>query len=162
MDKNIDLPQNIIQEELTKSNNPTSKISLSQIKTFREKVTDKRKSYLKSKGDISSMIPSIAQNKDKEGFISYSKENLNEFQSMCDELKRQITSEQNGINNDSNFLFGYQKTEKDRNHSELLEAIEQRKTIKDEYEKKYRKLISRTVPLYDSNSDNEDIGLFYH
>lgn len=79
---------------------------------------------------------------------------------MCDELKRQITSEQNGINNDSNFLFGYQKTEKDRNHSELLEAIEQRKTIKDEYEKKYRKLISRTVPLYDSNSDNEDRGLF--
>ena len=78
---------------------------------------------------------------------------------MCDELKRQITSEQNGINNDSNFLFGYQKTEKDRNHSELLEAIEQRKTIKDEYEKKYRKLISRTVPLYDSNSDNEDRGL---
>lgn len=65
VDKNIDLPQNIIQEELTKSNNPTSKISLSQIKTFREKVTDKRKSYVKSKGDISSMIPSITQIKTK-------------------------------------------------------------------------------------------------
>ena len=150
-DKTIKLTKNSFQENISNSSKHISKRDFSPIKTFREIVIRKNKANKKVKDDISSMIPSIAQNKDKEGFISYSKENLNKFQSMCNELKRQITSEQNSFQVTNNFLFKHLNDDKG-------EVIDKRKPINDEYENKYRKLAHRAIPLYDSNSDNEDIG----
>ena len=61
-DKTIKLTKNSFQENISNSSKHISKRDFSPIKTFREIVIRKNKANKKVKDDISSMIPSIAQN----------------------------------------------------------------------------------------------------
>ena len=86
-----------------------------------------------------SILPVFPNEFGPDGFISMNKSSLITFKTMCDDLKRNITTTWNNIEEESE------------------EEKEKEKTKQEEDEIKYRKLFKRSHQIYDSCSDDEDV-----
>ena len=154
--------------------NPIEKIETQTFNNYKLNKISGTQTF-KIKDNVSSLIPVFPNDNGDEGFISYSKNNLITFQTMCSELKKQLTSETFNEANNKKELINISseesigsaekivdeesgnKAEQQKEKENVFFQSEQDKIYNEEKEKRARMLFKNKSLIYDSLSDNEDI-----